>query len=282
LFAPDLLAATQVEGRADVPFTTGLFSSTPDPSVRQKAIADAEKNALDRYASGFTQAKNALFQKVSDQVYKQIDQYVIDSIVVAEGADQAAKTYHVVIRATINDARLEALLNDAGSKAANANMGGRQVTISYLFVARETSAIQSFDARRTQMNNSQAAITASQNQGLSGGAAQYSESKETTNVETTGGSTLQKADEVSYRVTSPEDMNAAMNDVFASNNFEVYDYRDVVSQCGGVDPQKIYAEFAKADELARETRNSAFAAARQCQISTFATGTLEGYGSSNR
>ena len=87
-FAPNLYAATQVEGRATLPFTTGLFSSTPDPTVRQRAIADAEKNALDRYASGFSQAKSALFQKVSDQVYKQLDQYVINSLVVDEGVDQ--------------------------------------------------------------------------------------------------------------------------------------------------------------------------------------------------
>jgi hypothetical protein len=270
-----VLAASQVEGRAEVPFSTSVFSSTPDPSVRQKAVLDAQKNALDRYASGFSQSKFALFQKVSPQVYSQLNQYIIDTITLDEGANQNTKTYHVIIRASINDAKLDALLNQTGTAAANLNIGGKQITISYLFVAREISSMQSFDARRTQMTNKQGAVSATQSQGLNGRVAQYSESKDATEVQTTGGSTLQKADERTYRVTSPEDMNAAMNDIFASNNFEVYDYRDVVSQCGGIDPQKIYAEFARANELSRDTRNSAFAAARQCQIGVFAVGTLD-------
>lgn len=268
-------AASRVEGRAEVPYETGLFSSKPDPAIRQKAISEAEKSALDRYASSFSQAKYALFQKVSAQIYSQLDQYIIDSSVLDEGANKSTKTYYVVIQASINDAKLDSLLNEVGTAAANAALGGKQITISYLFVARETGSVKSFDARRTEVNNSQSAVSATQGQGLAGGSAHYAESKETTDVEATGGSSERKADEIVYQVRSPEDMNAAMNDVFASNNFEVYDYRDVVSQCGGIDPKKIYDEFAKADELSRDTRNNAFAAAHQCQISIFAVGTMD-------
>ena len=60
---------------------------------------------------------------------------------------------------------------------------------------------------------------------------------------------FRKADTLTYSVTSPENMNATMNDVFSSNGFEVYDYRDVKEKCGGVDPNAIYKMFANADEL---------------------------------
>jgi hypothetical protein len=267
-------AQIQVEGRGTIPYDTGLFSSKPDAGVRQAALAEAKKNALSRYAAGFSPAKFALFQAGEPQIYATLDQYVIDAILVDEGVDKEAKTYYAVIRATVNGPRLEAVLNDRG--VANAqSTGGKGTAISYLFVARETESAKAFDTRRTVMAHDQNAISASQSQGVSGGQAKFSESREATRSITTGGSTLHKADEVTYRVTSPENINAAMNDVLASKGFEVYDYRDVVSQCAGPEPTRIYAEFANSDELSRETRANTFAAARQCQISVFATGTLD-------
>jgi hypothetical protein len=268
------LAAVEVEGRGEVPYELGMFSSAPAPETRQKAVAEAEKSALNRFASNYSAAKYALFRKLAPQVFSQIDQYVIDAIVVDEGARPDAKVYYAIVRAAINDAKLDALLNAQGISNAQAT-GGNGTAISFLFVARETDSVKEFDTRRTAIVNAQVAVTANQNQSVSGGKAQVGETAEGTKTVTTGGSSLRKADEVSYRVTSPENMNAAMNDVFSTKGIEVYDYRDVVSQCGGVDEQKIYAEFAKSDELSRETRNSAFAAARQCSINDFAVGTMD-------
>jgi hypothetical protein len=267
-------AAVQAEGRGEVPYDTGIFSSKPNPATRQAALAEAKKNALVRFASNFAAAKFALFQADEPRIYAELDQYVIDTLVIDEGANRDAKTYFTVVRATINDARLDALLNDRGAANAQA-LGGKGTAISYLFVARETESAKAFDTRRTDVMDAQAAVSANQKQGVSGGSAKFAESAETTRSVTTGGSSLRKADEVSYRVTSPENINTAMTNVFASNGFEVYDYRDVVSQCGGIAPERVYAEFAKADELSRDTRNGAFTAARQCSISVFAFGTMD-------
>jgi len=267
-------AAVQAEGRGEVPYDTGIFSSKPNPATRQAAVVEAKKNALARYASNFSPAKYALFRADEPKIYADLDQYVIDALVVDEGTNKDAKTYFTIVRATINDARLDAVLNDRGAANAQA-VGGKGTAISYLFVARETESAKTFDTRRTDVMDAQAAVSANQRQGVSGGTAKFAESAEATRSVTTGGSSLRKADEVSYRVTSPENINAAMTDVFASNGFEVYDYRDVVSQCGGVAPERVYAEFAKADELSRDTRNAAFTAARQCSISVFAFGTMD-------
>lgn len=269
-----LRAEVQAQGRGEIAFKPGAFSSKPDEQVRRKAMDDARKNALIRYASSFPQSKYELFEKASPQILSQLDQYVVDAIVSDEGINKETKTYYVIVRATINDAKLENALNAQGIAAAQAAPGGK-ASISFLFVARETESVKSFDARRTSVSNSQAAVSATQTQALAGGAAHLNESSETTSTVTTGGSTLRKADETSYRVTSPENMNTAMNDVFSSRGIEVYDYRDVVSQCGGVDPDKVYAEFSKGDELSRDTRSTAFAAARKCDIGAFAIGTLD-------
>ena len=274
-FVSVALADVQVEGRGEVQYETGLFSSKPDEASRQQALAEARKNALERYTSDFSTAKNTLFQKISSQVFSNIDQYVIDSTVVDEGTDKDTKTYYIVVRASIDDAKLDALLNAQGIADAQTAIGGHPAVITYLFVARTTASVKTFDIRRAVRAENDSNVSGSQDQGLAGGSANYNETSSTTQQTTTGGSSLQKSDEMTYQVTSPEELNAAMSDVLSSNNFQVYDYRDVVSQCGGVDPTQIYSEFSNSNELSRETRNSAFAAARQCSIGYFAIGTLD-------
>src|SRR5579862_8382462 len=113
--APKLAnAAAEIDGRGEITYDPGLFSSKPNATDRQRAIAEARKNALSRFTSNFSTAKYALFQRVSTQVLAQPDQYVIGSIVVDEGVNKDAKLYYVVIRATIDDAKLDALLNSQG------------------------------------------------------------------------------------------------------------------------------------------------------------------------
>jgi hypothetical protein len=70
-------------------------------------------------------------------------------------------------------------------------------------------------------------------------------------------------------------MNATMSQVFSDSGFEVYDYRDVSAQCGGVAPESVYKVFSTSDILSRELRKSAFDAAKRCTANTFATGTLD-------
>lgn len=274
LMAGQAQAAAQAEGRGDAPYDLGIFSSKPDPQVRQAALAAAKQNAMTRFASSFGPAKYKLFEKVAPQIYSQIDQYVIDAIVVDEGANKDAKVYYAVIRASINDAKLDALLNSQGEANGQAHVA-KGAGISFLFVARETASVQTFDARRTTVESAQSAVTAHQSQGLAGGKASFSESSDATKTVATGGSSVKKADEVGFRVTSPENINTAMTEVFSSKGFDVTEYADVVNECGGAEPNKIYAEFARADELSRETRNSAFTAARQCAIGSFAFGTMD-------
>jgi hypothetical protein len=261
----------QVQGVGELSYETDLFSHSPDSSDRQRAVELAKKNALDRYTGSFSASRYQLYQKVESQVLSALDQYVVGAMVLEESVDKGAKRYHVVIRATINGARLDALMNSVAAPSA-APSG---ISLSYLFVARQTDSVRQFQGRNTTMTNTQQGTTASGTQGITGGVANYSESADQTSVTVTGGSTLLKADQVEYVVTSPENVNTAMLDVFSSNGFQVADYRDVVAQCGGVDPDRINAEFARSDQLSRETRKQAFAAARSCSVAAFAIGTLD-------
>jgi hypothetical protein len=143
------------------------------------------------------------------------------------------------------------------------------VNLSFLFVARSVASVKAFDARRTDVRKSD--MSASESSNFEAGSV--SESR--TDTLTTGGNTVQQADQTEFSVSSPDDVNAAMLQIFSDNGFEVSDYADVSAECPGVAPEKLYAAFRSAQTLPRELRKSAFDAARKCSINTFATGTLD-------
>ena len=246
LISPASADEVQIQGIGQIKYESGIFSGKPDTASRNQALELAKRNALERYTAGFSTSKFQLYQNVESQVLANLSAYIPDALVIDEGYNKNAKQYYVTVRATINETRLDALINSASSGPTASQQPSRKISISFLFVARETSSVRQFEDRVTQVSNNQAATSATQRESLSGGRGSYQSSTEQANVSTTGGSTLRKADTLTYSVTSPENMNATMNDVFSSNGFEVYDYRDVKEKCGGVDPNAIYKMFANA------------------------------------
>jgi len=274
--APAARADSQeVEGMASVPYSPGTFSNHPDENTRQQALTMAEADALDRYASSFSVAKFKLYQRMESDIKAHIADYVSQPTIVDEGYKKDEHKYYVVIRTTINGNRLEVQLADTANDGAAPAVAQRKITISFLFVARSTNSVRQFNDRQTSVAISNNDQTARQSEGLSGGHGSFSSSSSQTSVNTTGGSTVRQADQLTYVVSSPEDMNATMSQVFSDSGFDVYDYRDVSSQCGGAKPETVYKSFSTADMLPRELRKSAFDAAKKCSVNTFATGTLD-------
>jgi hypothetical protein len=275
LSAPALAEGVEIEGTASAPYSSGLFSGRADEKTRQQVLLLAEYDALGRYAANFSTSKYKLYQGVERDIKAHIEDYISQPTVIDEGYKKTESKYYIVIRTTINTNRLEAELNGSPDHVAAQGLPQRKIAISFLFVARSTSSVKSFDDRRTTVEVNSEDKSAKQSQGLSGGHAKYSSSYQDTKVHTDGGNTVRQADQVTYGVSSPEDMNASMSQIFSDNGFDVYDYRDVSAQCGGAKPETMYQAFSSSDILSRELRKSAFDAAKQCSVNTFATGTLD-------
>ncbi|HTT96758.1 MAG TPA: hypothetical protein VMF58_01800 [Rhizomicrobium sp.] len=274
--SPARAEGVEIEGMAAAPYSSGLFSGRADEKTRQQVLLLAEYDALGRYAANFSMAKFKLYQGVEHDIKAHIEDYISQPTVVDEGYRKTESKYFIVIRTTINTNRLEAELNGAPDHGGVAQaMPQRKIAISFLFVARSTSSVKSFNDRVTSVEVNSEDKSAKQSQGLHGGSAKFSSSYQDTTVHTTGGNTVRQADQVTYVVSSPEDMNASMSQVFSDNGFDVYDYRDVSAQCGGAKPETMYQAFSSSDILSRELRKSAFDAAKQCSVNTFATGTLD-------
>jgi hypothetical protein len=134
---------------------------------------------------------------------------------------------------------------------------------SFLFLARKTSSVTEHDDTRTdfreQVNTTPGKV------GLVTGKQKV----------TIGGSTVRREDDVRYSVTSSQDIDAAMGEVFTSAGIEYGAYEDVMINGGGPDPKVIQAQFATTDDMSAQIRSKVFAAARKCNVRYFSVGTID-------
>ena len=267
--------ALEVKGKGDVTYDAGLFSDKPDAETRQKAIKTAKESAWKRYTSTFSSAKVRLYSQYESDIIANLDSYVLDSTVIDESMDKNAHIFSVVIRMNINEAALDNKLNGAAMANAGGKEGSQASVFSFIFVARETESVKSFDAKRTDVKSEEKESHASQNSAVSGGGAAVGEKSNSMTVVTQGGSAVRKADETKYRILSASDIDAAMSETLASAGFDVTAYQDVIANCGGTTLDAIKAEFASADEMSPQNRKGAIDAARACGVTIFAVGTLD-------
>ncbi|MGV8917986.1 MAG: hypothetical protein ACOH2R_09355 [Pseudomonas sp.] len=276
LLASMLLAsavqAAEVQGKADVPFENGFFSKGPDTKLRQQGIAAAKANAWNRYTATFNPARMKSYKLVQKDILANIDDFIIDYSILDEGVNKDTQLFSIAIRANINEAALDARLNTAGNGPASASSGQM---FSFVFVARETATLKSFDDRKTSINMDESALNAKKSGGISGGGASVAESQTSMTKTTTGGSTLRQADDRTYRVRSGADVDVALTETLTGNGFEVVGYPDVYSNCGGPAPDLLNKEFSASDDMTPGSRSAAIASARSCEVKYFSVGTLD-------
>jgi hypothetical protein len=265
--------ATEVRGIADLPYKNGLFSKGPDAELRQQALNKAKTVAWKRYTSTFSPSRMQSYQRVEEEILANLDQYLIDINILDELVNNDTQLFSVAIRASINEAVLNAKLNGDGASASG-NAGDGEL-FSFIFVAREVESLKSFDARRTEIRLEENELSANQQGAARGGSASIDESTSSLNKTTQGGSTLRKANEISYRVRSGSDVDAAMTETLTGYGFDVVGYPDVVANCGGTSPDMINKEFSETDDMSIGSRQGAINAARNCEVNYFAVGTLD-------
>jgi len=215
LLAPAVQAG-QVQGKAEVPFSSGLFAKGPTAEVRQAGIKAAKLNAWNRYTANFNPARMKSYKAIEADILAHLDEYIIDYSILDEAANNDAHVLSVSLRASINDAAVDARLNAAGSASASA--GGGQM-FSFVFVARDTATLKSFQDRNTSITSNESELIASKTGVMTGAGAALSESSAAMNKVTTGGSTLRQADDRTYRVRSGADIDAALVETLTGYGF---------------------------------------------------------------
>jgi len=262
-----------VKGVVVVPYSTGWFSSKPDDKSNQDAMRQAKLEAWKLYTARFNDAKMKAYLLVKDKFEKNIDQFVQNISIVDKAVDKDSKSIKLVVRATVNETAVDATL---GSMSQAAKQGtGKGTSFVFLFVSRTASSIKSFDDKKISISKKEkSSANEDRNQQSDEVDASSSKSMEMEKT-TTGGSVERKKSKVTYEVSSSQDIDAAMGDVLSTSGFEVQSYDDVVANCGGVDKSQVGKEFTQFDDMTTETRKSVINASRDCEVSIFATGTID-------
>ena len=261
-----------VKGKATTKFEGGLFSSSPSAEMKSKTIDAAKLAAWKRYTAGFNAAKQRSYKAMEPEFLGALDEYILDYSVIDEFTDEGSSSYTVVIRLSVNGTAVDSKLS--ASSAAGSQMGEGSY-FTFIFLAREAASRTSFKAKETNISTAEARLKSQESIASSGGTTVSGTQAASQQKTVSGGSTVRKADKVEYRASSSSDINAAISQQLTVSGFEVVEYGDVVSECGGAEPDAIRAEFSVADALSRNTRKMAIGGARECEVSFFAVGTLD-------
>jgi hypothetical protein len=240
--------------------------------AKQNAPADAEARAAHEaklaawraYVAAQGTARQQAIAAHEAAFLANLDKLIIDTVVVATQKDADAHALKVVLRVAFNDESVNQMVSKLtvgnGEQAARS----QDSSFSFLFMARKATSITQFDARRTDVRKAEAVNAGADDGGVTA-----------TRTMTSGGSSLQKADAVTYEVGSSQDVDAAMSEVLTTSGIEYVDYNDIVTNCHGMAPKRFQSEFVQSDELSPDTRAAVIKAARECEVRYFATGTID-------
>lgn len=266
-------AGTSVTGTATVNYKKSLFSSDVSPEIRDEATKNAILNAWMKYTSSFSPAKYKEYKTIEKDFTSNIKSYVASYSIIDEKNNEDANTFTIAVKALINVVAVDNKLSSVSAAGNTASGDGNMFT--FIFVARDVATVKSYDAKVTKINKSQSMSVSKEQSSMSGGTMVAGNSQKQLSKNTSGGSTVKKANKVKYKVSSAADVDAAMNEILSPAGFEVIDYADIVCECGGAEPSVIKMEFTTQAELSRGVRKEAFTAARNCEVPLFALGTLD-------
>lgn len=244
------------------------FEAKGDPngvaSAEAKAHEQAKQAAWRSYVALQSSARQQAIADHEQQFLASLDKFIIDTVEVAKVKDAEAHTLKVVLRIAFNDEAVNRMV--AQQTVGNGQPGARSQdsAFSFLFMARKATSVTQFDARRTAVAQVQAADTRADDGGQTA-----------TRTVTQGGSSLQKADVMTYEVGSSAEVDTAMGEALNGSGIEYVGYDDIVANCHGLEPKRFQAEFVQADDMSPQTRSQVINAARECEVRYFATGTVD-------
>ena len=264
---------SQVTGVVTVPYKGKMFSGDPSAAERSGAMAEAKLQAWNIYTAKFSAAKMNQYLQIKDQFIDNLDDYILNLRVLDEEVDGKDKTFTLIFKGSVNVTAVDAVF---GSLAAAGQQGsGDGSYFTFIFVSRQEVSSKTKDIKRVDVSRVETASAANESMAASGSTMTSSSDSDSVSKKTTGGSTESSATTHVYKVSSSQDINSAMGNVLSTAGFEIVNYDDVVSECGGVERTVIADEFKTSDDMTRSTRKSAINAARDCEVPLFATGTID-------
>lgn len=241
-----------------------------DEEEKAEALLAAKVNALERYVANQNQSLALNYEAMKNQLTSHINDYVLDALIVDEQEDDDAERYSVIIRATINEL---ALRNRLQSASAVANASDVELSaITFVFVAREQKSVKTFDARVVSRVDTAKSESGAEYQ--AGG--EYSAENIHSTTITSGGSQTQKADVIEYDVSTTQEVNNAMGNIFSTAGFEVVEAEYLETETQGLLSLAAFKkDYQHGQDISPKTLRNAVEGVRKVEVPYLALGTLD-------
>jgi len=265
-------AATQtIKGMATISISS---SDGPSPSEMAMAMKEAKINAVERYVANTNSAEQRNYDLIKQKVAANIDNYVLSSSIVSQQTDKQAKTYTLVVSSEINVSELENALQ-ANSAVSNTSQSSRSY-ITFIFVARHQNTVQSFDNEVTKHNNSTTAENGMDMNASTGTKKGYASTTNKYNTVTTGGSVIQRANKVTYTVTSSDAVNDVISNQLSEAGYQVVDAAFVQQMTNGkLNIDSFKSDFVHGNDISPSTLINAALGVQEAKVPYLAYGTLD-------
>ncbi len=266
LFALSLLAvsAQAAEQKASASVDYGFFLNA---TQRAEAELIAQQKAVELWIVEKHPSQYKNFEKVKDDINANIGDYVLEYVIL--DSEKKNKKYTVVIRANINEPKLQSKLLQPSTMAT----GGENALLSFVFVAREQVGKISKSAKVATQNKSQTQGIAKERN--TNNAAQTKSQSQTVGVEE---KRTQFNDEAIWEVSTTTEIDTAMGDVFTEAGYLVIDAALLEDETGRMLSVNAFInDYKQGDDISPTTRKEAIQGMRALAdpVQYLALGTLD-------
>ena len=274
----------------------GTFDRKEAPAtVKQKARQEAELKAIEAYYAEAGQSESANFDAIRSKVLQEPGRYILESTVIAEKDDNKDYQYTTTVRVSLNVANLR---NAVQAKSAVVQAADSEKSaLSFVFVSRQVDSTKKFDDRVFKREDRSAslsvaqkdsnAVTEKSSEGESIQRSQVSTHGFSSRTETqgtdiaakstrtseTGGSTVSRASESTWRVMPSANLNQVFVAQFSQAGYDVIESAMVETDKFKV--ADIENDYKSGNDLQPKTLRAVAAGLKEAQIPLVALGTLD-------
>ena len=202
----------------------GISSKKKINETISQAKDKACRNAFTKYVKSMEESKRLIFTSIENQIYSNLSKYMTCSTVVDESVDKKNKTVSVVMKASIDTARIDIEITK-NSKIYQTKSTDKSNIVT-IFFTRTVASQTEKDARVYKREDVTKGVDIKEKETSSGISSTTTE----TNATETGGSVTKQAAKVSYKVDGNDTVKigAGMLEVLTKKRYEPIDPSFVV------------------------------------------------------
>ncbi|WP_076999991.1 hypothetical protein [Variovorax sp. KK3] len=276
----------QARGKASVAYQ-GKAATADD---KARATQAAQLKAVEFFYAEAGESESENFDALREKILANPDRYILESTVLGEEESTDRKQYTVAVRVALNVANLRNLVK-SNSAVAKAGVAEKS-PLAFLFVSRQVASVKSFDDRVYKRVDESASggisaasvKTGAEGESIRGGQIRTNESmtaktdvaaNRTRTIET-GGSTVKRASEATYRLIPSANLNQVFTGMFSKAGFRVAEAAYIEPMSGGAfKVANVENDYQSGNDLQSQTLQNMVAGMRNAKVPYLAYGTLD-------